>query len=314
MAHAELEFFSSLVVAGDMYRERARELEKEKARKKEFDLGDYKPNSKSWEQKNSEIDTWYESEKMKLNDECTGSLLNQIKNMRDGIKASVRMVDTRAYNELSAIKDMRVSSREMESLIERFGGADYWCNKLLVEMCMRNNIVSDRAELRLSPDADTQLRVLDEIEEHINGMLSDDYSDVTIPNLSWLRERKVQEWEAQYSNGLYSKYYDAQDWADRMYVKLLDAENLVERGMGLKNCLQNCEDAQITDRLLDRIAKNENVFTPQAIKIAGASEIIKDFQSGKRTVKELSDGQETQLTDAEKVTAQKLSEMKASEQ
>lgn len=278
-------FFNMIPVCGDGFRKGITELEKMKADKLKTDLADFIRDSDSWKKKNEDIETWYQSEREALGHKFTDELSDQIAAIRADIDKSISRLDVASVYQLASLQNVPITAKEMEILIQKYDAYNnYWNSKQLVALAEANGIVSDRESLRLMPTADTMYAVLDEIEADAIAMLSADYADPKYDDLDHLREKKSMEWEQRFSNSTFEQYYTKDDIAARLYTRLASTADVMEMGIRLKAVTMNCKDQGILDRVYARIADDDTRFET-AIRLAGITDIIADFKSGKRQVR-----------------------------
>lgn len=269
-----------LIVGRDSYKQKYKDAKVRKESAIEILQRDFRPGTQRFKEEKQSIEQRFMEEVQAAKKEAHDFLDDKFLDLQSYEMSRVETLgNLEELQKLNAIADLPMSSMEVRLLAQKYGGKNYYYDKILNQIAEKNGIPSRGIEtLGLRPNVDVKMHVLEQLRQQFNDLLDNYKGDMNYKTEVLLADSVVYRAEKLFTNGYNEGNMDDEAVARRAFTNILQQKNDMERGLTLREVMKNANDS-IQREILYKCA-NSNIIGEFALEIAGVTEAVEAYRGG----------------------------------
>lgn len=269
-----------LIVGRDAYKQKYKNAKQRKEDAIKALQRDFKPGTKRFTDEKQDIEKHFKEEVESAKKEAHDFLDDKFADLQSYEMARVETLgNLEEMQKLNAIADLPMSSMEVRLLAQKYGGKNYYYDKLLNQIAEKNGISAKGIEtLGLQPSIDTKMHVLQQLRQQFNELLDTYKGDMNYKTEVLLADSVVYRAEKLFTSGYSEGNMDDEAVARRAFANVLNQKNDMERGLALAEIMKNANDS-IQREVLYKCASS-NIIGDFAFEIAGVTTAVEAYRGG----------------------------------
>lgn len=244
---------------------------------------DYVRNTPTYAAKEKETEFNFDVVVVKARAEAAEKASEEIEDLRQWELARVSRIDEAAINKINALRNIPLTTAELQEVLAKNGRSNYWVQKAVASLAEDNGIPV--TELPLDASLDAKLSVLSQLEEQLDKMLKNYDPDPRKQGREFMEARflYLNDDVLQNSVNIYTnnvRDLSEADAATRAYYKIKAMSGQMSKACAISNSLRNLKKQDAKNMLLYQLATDDTVRS-EAYEVAGIADVMAEWKGGK---------------------------------
>lgn len=244
---------------------------------------DYVRNTPTYAAKEKEIEFNFDVAVVDARARAADKASEEIEDLKAWELSRVGRIDEAALAKINALRDIPVTTAELQEVLAKNGRSNYWVQKAIGSLAEENAIPV--TELPLDTSLDVKLSVLSGLNEQLNKML--EYYDPDPRKVGrefmearflYLNDDILKNSVNIYTGGVQD--LSETDAATRAYYKIKSMSGQMSKACAISNSLRNLKKQDAKNMLLYQLAK-DNTIRREAYEVAGIADMMAEWKNGK---------------------------------
>lgn len=252
-----------LKVAADDYKKRYDAILANRKTKEQELSKNYIPGSDLYKSEKQNISDDFAKKVEELQEEIDSCVRESFEELRAFESMKVKSVDAVALGKMNALYDIPLTTSELSALNQQFGkNKDYWCEKILAQMCEKNGVKP--SVLGLESDYETKMNIIAELEKRMKDLFDMYEGEFTVTTEMLLHESVLGRYELKYAGSYENLCLTSADVANSAFNAIVSKNSISEKGIALHNVMRNADEltqAELMSTVLENDYKSKQWVT-----------------------------------------------------